>query len=511
MKEFKPVYPKKRDLDQYSPFADPIKKSDKNGSELDTRIESIDLARKAEALVNEKYASETISNSSLTDTPIIPDKVYDLLPPSLSWLRNVKDKRIRDILLMHILTCVSALNPNLMVYTKPRQTKPEHPSIYFHGMVKAASGKSETLSISKYLYEKQFKLSEEDAIRLKEWEIKKQKHKLNKTPFPEANEKPPQRALISTGNITDAELINCFMCHDIHYILSTEASALTARISSTFGSGLIDAMCKAYHQEYIDSQTQSGGKKFVYKAKLCISLMSVPEDVIGVVKDVKNGLISRFSYYIFNSESGFNNQRMEEYNSSIETPEDFGDTLDSITNMGGCFVDFTRNQDIYIHENGKDFFQKIQTTYDSDAASQIAIRSGGAQLTRIAAILTQIRRIEDGFNKVNDKLQIVCNDDDFNAALLIMQTIFQHNIRIFSYVADKTKAKARVVAKSNEDNLALFDLLPNTFKRKEALEIRGKNNISMSDRTIDTRLKKWVKLGLLTHTYSTYTKTVSND
>ena len=79
---------------------------------------------------------------------------------------------------------------------------------------------------------------------------------------------------------------------------------------------------------------------------------------------------------------------------------------------------------------------------------------------------------------------IICTDEDFNTALLIVQTYLQHSLLMFNNLPKQNES---MQFHSGDGKRKFFEALPKEFTRKEATEIGTK--FKLSARTVDDVLK----------------------
>jgi hypothetical protein len=117
---------------------------------------------------------------------------------------------------------------------------------------------------------------------------------------------------------------------------------------------------------------------------------------------------------------------------------------------------------------------------DSDASS--VVKRMGLILYRICMVLTAIRKFENGDLSSN----VTCEEVDFNIALELTDVYIQHSLLMYKNLPKQENAQALQLAPTKT---VFFEMLPEAFKRKEAIDIA--TSIGISVRLADDHLKKW--------------------
>lgn len=116
----------------------------------------------------------------------------------------------------------------------------------------------------------------------------------------------------------------------------------------------------------------------------------------------------------------------------------------------------------------------------SDEATSVVKRLG-LVCYRIAMIFTALRKFENGELTVKQE----CLDDDFQAALQLSNIYLKHSLLMFHNLP---KQEDEEPFRGGDNKRKLFEKLPSTFKRMEAVEL-GKQ-LNLSARSVDYFLKK---------------------
>ena len=93
-------------------------------------------------------------------------------------------------------------------------------------------------------------------------------------------------------------------------------------------------------------------------------------------------------------------------------------------------------------------------------------------------ILTALRY----FDNAESENIYICTDEDFDIALQLVKTYQEHAVFMFNELPKSSSVTAKVMR-------LFFDALPQTFRRKEAIDIAA-NQFDIKERTADLYLSK---------------------
>lgn len=376
----------------------------------------------------------------------ISDKIdVDKLPP---LLRKVMAKSLSaadaDLLLLGSLTCLSACMPHLCgVYDGMTVFS----NLFFFANAPASSGKGR-LSLCKLLVMPIHQaLRQEYSALYAEYRRNLAIYTLNKKSgeFEEPHE-PPLLMLFIPAN-SSATIVYQMLNENegTGLIFETEGDTLANTFSSDHGD-FSPGLRQAFHHETI-SYARRKDKEYVElnQPKFSVLLSGTPQQVNNLIKDAENGLFSRFMFYCMPFNLGWRNPF---------SVKDKDDTLDAYfgklgetffskvykplkTMAGDVMVVLTEAQE----QRFNAFFEWAQQSYYALFGNDIvgSVRRLGLIAFRIAMILTALR-LEDaeGIDAV-----LVCNDDDFNVAMTIVEQLLQHTSLVFQQL-DGQQERARL-------------------------------------------------------------------
>ena len=100
-------------------------------------------------------------------------------------------------------------------------------------------------------------------------------------------------------------------------------------------------------------------------------------------------------------------------------------------------------------------------------------------------VVTALRYFERG----EKSLEFICSNEDFEIALQLVKTYQEHAVFMFNELPKNTTGADKALR-------SFYDLLPDKFQRKEAIEI-AINSLKIKERTADGYLSKLLTSKLL--------------
>ena len=218
-----------------------------------------------------------------------------------------------------------------------------------------------------------------------------------------------------------------------------------------------------------------------------------------MVKDIENGLTSRFAFYFFNEVSGWKDVFAE--------TTDLGAIFRS---EGGRLASMTAP---YLLEYIKEPQSEIQFFLTDDQAEKLntifgqrceyIIKSCGNEIGaavyrmgliqfRIAMILTIIRKIEQPQLPSGLPPKIYCEDIDFDTANSIVECLLHHMTAVFFQMKGSRRSTGYNVKEK------YYDSLPSEFKRQDAMDIASL--LQIPEKTAESYLSRGIKEGVLNKT-----------
>jgi hypothetical protein len=422
----------------------------------------------------------------LKTTPLIPQSVYDNLPPILFEACQVfTEPRARDTFLTGALAILSGCLPNVSGLYSGNIV---YPSLFSFILAPAASGKG-ALKFSKALadkYHSNLLAESKEARKIYEDNLAAYKMLKNKGKL-EENQGMPQepkfKVVYIPANTSNAKIIQHLDWNEGKGIIcETEADTLGQTFKNDWGS-YSDMLRKSFHHEKISVSRKTDAEFVeVNEPQLSVALSGTPKQVFNIIASAEDGLFSRFIFYVFKTDAVWLDP------SPKGNPVNLTDYFIKQSNQVFKMVQFFERDSMILQLTDEqwDKFNPIFSTYleqistfVSDDAQSIVKRLG-IILYRLCMIFTAIRK----FATNDHHKEVYCSDIDFETALSLIKTYLQHSVIMFENLP---KQGEQGPFKSGENKKLFYDALPNEFQRKEAIEIALIFNIK--ERTADNFLK----------------------
>lgn len=433
------------------------------------------------------------SKDLLYTTPKIPPSVYDNLP---SLLKRGADAfeihREKDVFLTTALTILSGCMPNVEGLYSQRKV---YPNLFCFVLAPPASGKG-SMQSSKELADVYHNFTLKQSLELKKDYDRQMRLLKNKRSATNKNkeenddgeipEEPPFKVVFIPANTSSAQLYVHLKSNDEQGIIcETEADTLGAVFKNEWGS-YSDLLRKGFHHEKV-SLSRKTNKEFIdiNHPRLSVALTGTPSQIFNIIPSAEDGLFSRFIFYAFRSDAGWISPAPDPNRVNLT------DHFKALSNEVFEMVQFLENQPTSI-ELTLEQWEKLNDAFTEhlheiielagEEATSIVKRMG-LVLYRICMIFSTLRKIENG----DCSETIVCEDIDFDSASTLVNIYIQHSILMFANLPNKN---AHHTINTSPKKQKFFEALPDTFQRKEAIEIG--ESLGLKSRTIDTCLRNWV-------------------
>ena len=439
----------------------------------------------------------------LKATPIIPQSVYDNLPPILfESCQAFTQERERDVYLTGALAILSGCLPNVSGLYSGSVI---YPSLFSFILAPAASGKG-ALKFAKALadkyHDKTLAISLEDKKRYEEslaaYKMLRGKGKLEDgQEMPQA---PKFKVVYIPANTSNAKIIQHLDWNEGKGIIcETEADTLGQTFKNEWGA-YSDMLRKSFHHEKISKSIKTDGEYIeVNNPQLAVALSGTPKQVFNIIASAEDGLFSRFIFYVFKTDAIWLDP------SPKGNPVNLTDYFTTQSKLVLKLVEFYERDEMILHLTEEQwerfnpifssFLEQINTFVSEDALS--IVKRLGLILYRFCMIFTAIRKfVTNEYHK-----EVYCLDIDFETALTLTKTYIQHSVIMFTNLP---KQGEQGPFKSGENKKKFFDALPNKFQRKEAIEIGKKFDIG--ERSVGNFLKSCLGKFLEQPEYGNYRK-----
>lgn len=431
-------------------------------------------------------------------SPYIPDKIYDVLPSTLKEACNVFKGRERDVFFTSALSVISGGLHNVSgLYGNDKV----FPNLFSIIIAPPASGKG-VMKYSRQLgdcyHDFLLNQSRED---LKEYKKEKKVFdlKVKKAKTDQAiealiePEKPKFKMFFIPGDTSSAMIVKHLEDNDgMGCICETEADALTNALKQEWG-GFSNIIRKGFQAEII-SQSRKTDLEYseIKEPKFSLALTGTPNQLDLLMTSVQDGLFSRFLFYSFKAEPKWKTTYTSGVSrSNEEIFEDYSAGLcDKFKSNTAQKFAMTEEQGLKLDNTFEELLRHNTALYDENITG--TVHRLGLMCFKVAMTLSAVR---------SDDTEIICFDDDFNAALYLVKEVYLiHGINMLNRITKRSK-------KLNIIQTALYNWIEtkDIFKRSEISE--QANLIGVKDRTLSDILKRFIELKLIEKVnHGVYTK-----
>lgn len=395
----------------------------------------------------------------------LPDELYKNLPELIRPIFDSYEGSKRDFFLISLLTIIGGALKNVCGQYGDKTC---HTNIFTFIVAAAASGKSIMLKAQELCSTYDNKLMEEKKYG----------------------------GLFYGGNISTSRLIELvYENGGTGVLFESEADTVANTMKQEWGN-LTAFLRKSFEGEGERFSRKTNDEHFILtENRISVLLSGTPNQINNLIKSPEDGFFSRFLFVKDETDPEWKSQKPN-YKNKYKIIE-LEETLKlSLYNMFMLY----RNNDLEVRLSDEtwDMQDKIFSKLTDDAIqnglsdeSSVVFRLGNI-FFRLCMILTAIEEsqkinIEDEEYYYEDI--IYCSEQNAETAMEICLLGLKNSIDILGKF-DKTKDV------SNSPDNFLFNKLPQSFERSKAIEI-GVNDVKLSTRAIDNKLKKWLNNGQL--------------
>lgn len=431
-----------------------------------------------------QYSSELKITEFLKESPTFPDFVFDNFPqPIVSKICNLlSSKRERDIFLLSFISVSSSLMNR--VYGN-YDASIVRANLYSIILAPPASDKGVAKHVMKCL---------EDIVDYQESLFKGAVMEWEENDG--SGEVPVKRTVLFPGNSTSPALLQ--MLRDNPHggiMIETEADVVGSMFKMDHGD-YSNLLRKAAHHEMISSARKTKNEFITVKNPyLSVLLTGTPNQLYSIVDNTEDGLFSRFIYYVYSTESKFRNpfrpqnQRIVE---ELKELTEFTYELWSEWQSSKDEIEF-----VWTHEQQKQMFEFFDEWLKS--AQEIIRDDVNSVIKRYGLIFFRICMVLSVLRKPINVKKIICQDLDFKVAFEIIKVIRVHSMKVIELMPKTEEIKP---IEGNKE--ALYNQLPNNFKKGEAIRLAEK--MAISSRSVHRYCNKWVTDGYLEKNGDTFYK-----
>jgi hypothetical protein len=456
---------------------------------LSNKPDSKTISEKIDSIDIESFKSAS-SSDILKSSKRFPNNVYWQLPEQLKKYLSSYSGREKDIMLVHTLGILSGFFTNIRV----RYGKDERPALYTYIITSAGVGKGLPDRSKGLIMPYDDKRREYYLENLKSYKIAKAKAKADKD-YTFVEDPPRPQKLWSSGNVTGAKLLRDLSDNENVIIATTEADAIANKMSGAHGADLSTFWRMCYHQESPSNETVSDGDIIARDPFLSISILSTANQLPRIIPNLNDGLFSRFSMYGYYDEFQYQNPNLQDHNYNyLDKVNIFSEEIGILNQFPSITVVFTKEQNQQLTQIGKSVTKKVSVLGLNPNTISLITR-GVVQHVRIAAILTNLRRLETG--EVSEG-EVECSTFDFETALDIFQVLLDMNLKFFASLSDIGSSQQQEIKEEHKEStksISVFDIIPSNFKTSEA--IKCFENAGLKKSRAEKILKHWLDTGLI--------------
>ena len=426
--------------------------------------------------------------------PTFTPRIHEMLPDFLRKIIDIADSpEDGDILLLGTLTVLSACLPQIEgIYNK----RPVSSNLFLFVTARASSGKGR-LTLCRYLIEPiHERLREINEAEMMDYKQKMQMYNASKNKGSmEKPEQPPLRMLFIPANSSATAVYQVLGENDGQGIMfETEGDTLANTFASDYGN-YSDGFRKAFHHETI-SYVRRKDREYVNlkHPKLSALLTGTPKQVSALITDAENGLFSRFIFYYLSTKVMWQNVFEQSGDRTLDDQfralgEEFHDFHTLLADYGKIRFHLTVEQQRRFNE----FFEQAQVQYVDELGEDIiaSVRRLGLITYRIAMIMSALRIMEDGCFEDN----IICREVDFETALVISDALLHHTTKVFEVLPRLAASGSSSAGQKTIRRQLFLDKLPETFSRKEFIEISS--SLGIPPKTAERHISQWCKDGVV--------------
>ncbi len=434
--------------------------------------------------------AETETETAEANLPTFADQVQSRLPQIFQDIADLGNTvRQKDMLLFASLVLMSGCFPEVWASYDQRQV---FANLFFFLVAPPASNKGIVAACLNLVEPIEQEIRDYNQREMEEYKQQMADLKANKNqaglPTPP---EPPYRSLLISANSSSTAIYQALSDNKGEGItFETEADSLSYALKSDYGN-FSDGLRKAFHHERI-SYTRRTDKEHVCinHPKWSVLLTGTPGQVTNLIPSSEDGLLSRICFLNAQREGVWRNVFVKKERTIDEALTDIGKRIYEIHRLMGQagkdgveFVMTEAQQDRF-----NDYFSKLYREYGSMLGENFdaSILRMGLSCFRIAMVMS-IMRLE---GSATLPPQITCADDDFDAALVIADTLMQHSAHIFANMMPSQETEKSASTHLTDLQSKLFNALPDHFTRQQALALA--KPLNMVPKTISKYLGYFV-------------------
>lgn len=412
------------------------------------KVEGPSLSENEPLTSEEETENELVESDRLRkESPYFPDSLFDRLPGLLTrGLQAARSKRERDILLMGMITNLSACMPGVQLLYAGMYYSPH---LYFAAIAGAGRGKG-MLDLAGHLPDAIQRMYEEmNTAALREYKKKelawaeevKNASKAKRSPD---LDKEPSRVvehwLKVSPNTSKSQLILALEANAEKGLVinASELDMVSSSISRDYGK-YDDVFRAAFHHEEVSSYFKADQRQVVVRhPHLALCFAGTPAQLASFIPSQENGMFSRMG--ILGGQGGWEWLSAAPRKKKLDARALFEELSTEVFYLYKFMSEhpteilFSSDQWTLHTEHYSACLQEVTTEKES-LAGAIVLRNGLIE-ARIAMVLTALRKFEAGWIGK----EIECTDADFRTAIEMADVLLEHSLLVSSSLVETTKA-----------------------------------------------------------------------
>ncbi|MCC8188869.1 MAG: DUF3987 domain-containing protein [Bacteroides sp.] len=437
----------------------------------------------------ERLWDEKIGGESLREhTPTFPERVFEALPALLrEAMVYTKEPRERDVLLLGLLTAVSACLPQVQGFY---HYKAYWPNLYTFVVAAAASNKS----VLEYAYSL-FQVYVEQAMRRNQ-ELRRQ-YEADLEAYQKAERQAarrqgssaspdPQRVTPGPAAVAPPEEPRYFFPHIpgdtskariLHHVrengdrggllFETEADTLSGAGRQEYGN-FFDYLRKFFQHESTSSSFKVNGEPiYLHRPRLAVLLSGTPSQLNRLIPTSENGLYSRFLFYTFRQAPRWKSvvplgEEEDEVEKHFQALSHRLAQAYAWLEKHPTRVRLSHRQWVRMDEVFSDLLRQSSLLEREDFQS--CVKRHGLMTMRLCMVFTALEKAEQGYTSA----VCYCSQSHFEAALSIATTCLEHSRLLITSVQ---AGDGEVRELENPDKLSLIlERLPRQFTTRQFMD-----------------------------------------
>lgn len=397
-------------------------------------------------------------NSPQEEQPGFPESLYETLPKILRYpcLEVLRERTEKEVFLVGALGVLSGCLPNVKGFYDQKFYSPH---LYVYILAPYGSGKGALTfarELGQQIHQKRRELSAE-----KERQYEHEKKRYDEGLEDEEPVRPGNLMLFLPANNSKTGLNQLLQDNEKGILFETEGDTLADALDQKHGN-FADLLNKSFHHEPISYYRRTEREySDIPEPRLSVVLSSTFDQYRKLIPTIQNGLFSRFLHYTLTPNRQFRNVFDR---SKRRYPEYFREMGEKVYKIYDKLEGAIAGVEFQLNSSHETRFLAIFETWKEDLADKEdldgTINRLGLIAFRIAMIFSVLRAFEV---EEYPPEKIVCSDEDFDNAILIVEALKAHAVKVYSRLPrpatttdeeketeEQLNAKARIISTARQ-------------------------------------------------------------